>query len=79
MKYFRYPLLIMSVQLDGRNEKGCEDKTPKQFAIAIRDDFSDEQKYELIGGRRSGKNDREGPVYFNDQKLKRVLASGKCK
>ena len=73
----RYPMMVMSVALDGRNLKGCEDSALKHFAIAIKDDFNSQQKFELIGARRSGKNDREGPVFFDDQKLKRLVSSGK--
>ena len=71
-------MLIMSVALDGRNEAGCDDSALKQFAIAIRDDFSPEQKYELMGARNSGMTERDGPKHFNDKKLKRFLKSGKC-
>ena len=67
----------MSVALDGRNEKDVEDPSMKFFAIAIRDDFKAEQKYRLMGARNSGFDDREGPVHFDDQKLKRTLASGR--
>ena len=73
----RYPMMVMSVALDGRNLKGCEDSALRHFAIAIKDDFTSQQKFELIGARRSGKNDRDGPVFFDDQKLKRLLSSGK--
>ena len=75
--FYRYPLLILSVALDGRNENGTDDPTLKFFPIAIRDDFNDSQKYRLIGARTSGMDDREGPVHFDDQKLKRATASGK--
>ena len=74
---FRYPVMVLSVALDGRNQPGCEDSALQQFAIAIKDDFSNQQKYELIGARNSGKNDREGPVFFDDQKLKRLVHSKK--
>ena len=67
----------MSVALDGRNEKDVEDPSMKFFAIAIRDDFNTSQKYQLIGARKSGYDDREGPVHFDDQKLKRFVNSGK--
>ena len=62
---FRYPLMIMTVMLDGRLEEGSDDPDPKHFAIAICDDFSLDQKFELQGGKRSGKNKREGKSFVN--------------
>jgi len=50
----------MTVMLDGRLEEGSDDPDPKHFAIAICDDFTTDQKFELQGGKRSGKNKREG-------------------
>ena len=67
--------MIMSVALDGRNEEGTDDPTLKFFPIAIKDDFTEAQKYKLIGGARSGKNESDGAQYFNHQKLLRFMHS----
>ena len=52
--------MVMTILLDGRLEEGSDDPDPKFFALAICDDFTMDQKHELIGGKRSGKNVRQG-------------------
>ena len=68
-------MMIMTVRLDGRLEEGSTDPDPKYFALAICDDFTIDQKYDLIGGKRSGKNKKEAALYFDMRKLRRVMES----
>ena len=75
MENFRYPMMIMTVRLDGRLAEGSIDPDPKYFALAICDDFTEDQKFDLMGGKRSGKNKKEAALYFDMRKLRRVMES----
>ena len=65
----------MTVKLDGRLAQGSSDPDPKQFAIAICDDYTTEQKWEMIGGKKSGKSMKDGALYFDTRKLRRMYDS----
>ena len=71
----KYPLMVMTVKADGRLVAGSEDPDPKFFAIAIRDDFTDDQKLGAIRGKMDGVDDRNAQVKFNHGKLLRLLES----
>ena len=72
---FRYPAMVMTVKLDGRLAQGSDDPDPKQFALAICDDYTKDQKWEMLGGKRSGKSVQNASIYFDTRKIRRLVES----
>ena len=47
----KYTFGVVTAWLDGRNAKDVDDPDPIQFALMVLDDFTDEQKIEIINDK----------------------------
>ena len=67
--------MVITVKLDGRLAEDSSDPDPKFFALAICDDLTKDQKWELVGGKRSGKSVKDAAIYFDTRKIRRLKES----
>ena len=68
----KYTFGVVSVLLDGRNKEGNPDMDPEYFALAVLDDFSDDQKDLLLQQEFPKLTKSQRVRKFDTTKLKRL-------
>ena len=69
----KYSFGMVSAWLDGRNRENSSDPDPVQFALMVLDDFTDEQKIEIVNASHPTLSDVEKVRYFDTIKVITVV------
>ena len=65
----KYTFGLVSALLDGRNAAGISDPDPIQFAILVLDDFTDDQKIEVMKAKYADLSDADKIRKFDTAKV----------